>query len=782
MTESPSDKGAQLKRAALDYHEYPTPGKMAIAATKPLSNQRDLALAYSPGVAAPCEEIVADPANAFRYTGRGNLVAVITNGTAVLGLGDIGPLAAKPVMEGKAVLFKKFAGIDVFDIEINEKDPDRLVDIIAALEPTFGGVNLEDIKAPDCFYVERKLRERMKIPVFHDDQHGTAIVVGAAILNGLKVVGKDLKQVKLVTSGAGAAALACLNLLVKLGLPREHIWVTDLAGVVYEGRTELMDPDKAQFAQKTEARTLAEVIAGADVFLGLSAGGVLKPEMVARMAPRPLILALANPTPEILPEQVRAVRDDAVMATGRSDYPNQVNNVLCFPYIFRGALDCGATTITDEMEIAAVHAIAELAQAEQSEVVAQAYAGEKLAFGPEYLIPKPFDPRLMMRIAPAVAQAAARSGVATRPIADLDAYRERLQSFVFASGTLMKPVYAIAKQARYKSIAYAEGEEERVLRAAQVVVDEGLARPVLIGRPAVIAQRIAKFGLRLKEGQDYDVVNVEHDHRYRTFWQEYHQLMERRGVTEQLAKIEMRRRLTLIGAMLLRHGDVHGLICGTWGTAAMHLNYIDQVIGKRPTAHTYAAMNAILLPGRQVFLVDTHINYDPSAEQLAEITQMAARKIMRFGITPKAALLSHSNFGSSDHPSAVKMRQVLALLREQAPWLEVDGEMHGDVALDAQMRQAIMPRSTLSGAANLLVCPNIDAANIAYNLLKTAAGGNIAIGPMLLGVAKPVHILTASATVRRIVNMTALTVAEANVGPRAVGAQGSEEADGARVG
>ncbi|MGQ9725043.1 MAG: NADP-dependent malic enzyme [Tepidimonas sp.] len=768
MAESALDKREELKRAALDYHEHPTPGKLAIASTKPLSNQRDLALAYSPGVAAACEEIVADPVNAFRYTGRGNLVAVITNGSAVLGLGDIGPLAAKPVMEGKAVLFKKFAGIDVFDIEINEKDPDRLVDIIAALEPTFGGVNLEDIKAPDCFYVERKLRERMKIPVFHDDQHGTAIVVGAALLNGLKVVGKRIEQIKLVTSGAGAAALACLQLLVKLGLPRQNIWVTDLAGVVYEGRAELMDPDKAVFAQKTDARTLAEVIVGADVFLGLSAGGVLKPEMVARMAARPIIFALANPTPEILPEQVRAVRDDAVMATGRSDYPNQVNNVLCFPYIFRGALDAGACTITDEMEIAAVNAIAELAQAEQSEVVAAAYAGENLAFGPEYLIPKPFDPRLMIRIAPAVAEAAMRSGVAQRPIADLDAYRERLQNFVFASGTLMKPVYAIAKRAVHKRVAYAEGEEERVLRAAQVVVDEGLARPTLIGRPAIIAQRIEKFGLRLREGADYDVVNVERDHRYRTFWQEYHRLMERRGVTEQIAKIEMRRRLTLIGAMLLRHGDVHGLICGTWGTSAMHLNYIDQVIGKRPGVHAYAAMNAILLPGRQVFLVDTHINYDPSAEQLAEITQMAARKIMRFGITPKAALLSHSNFGSSDQPSAVKMRQVLALLREQAPWLEVDGEMHGDVALDAEMRRAIMPRSTLGGEANLLVCPNIDAANIAYNLLKTAAGGNIAIGPMLLGVAKPVHILTASTTVRRIVNMTALTVAEANVGPRAV--------------
>ncbi len=767
MSQKQEDKRAELRRAALEYHEFPTPGKIAIAATKQLTNQRDLALAYSPGVAAPCEEIVADPNAAFKYTSRGNLVAVITNGTAVLGLGDIGPLAAKPVMEGKGVLFKKFAGIDVFDIEINEKDPNKLVEIIAALEPTFGGVNLEDIKAPDCFYVERKLRERMKIPVFHDDQHGTAIVVGAALLNGLKVVGKDIKQVKLVTSGAGAAALACLGLLVKLGLPRENIYVTDLAGVVYEGRTELMDEDKIQFAQKTDARTLREVIDGADIFLGLSAGGVLKPDMVAKMAANPLIFALANPTPEILPEEVQAVRSDAIMATGRTDYPNQVNNVLCFPYIFRGALDAGASTITDEMEIAAVRAIADLAQAEQSEVVAAAYAGEKLAFGPEYLIPKPFDPRLMMKIAPAVAQAAAESGVAQRPVADLEAYREKLQSFVVASGTMMKPVYAAAKKAVAKRIAYAEGEEERVLRACQVVVDENLARPTLIGRPAVIAQRIAKFGLRLKEELDYDVVNVENDHRYRELWQAYHQLMERKGVTEQLAKIELRRRLSLIGAMLLRRGDVDGLICGTWGTNPMHLTYIDQVIGKRPGAHCYAAMNALMLPGRQVFLVDTHVNYDPTAEQLAEITMMAARKMMRFGLTPKAALLSHSNFGSSDQPSAVKMRQTLALLKEKAPWLEVDGEMHGDVALDADSRKRLMPRSDLVGDANLLVLPNIDAANIAYNLLKSAAGGGIAVGPMLLGVAKPVHILTASATVRRIVNMTALTVAEANAGPRA---------------
>ena len=766
MTQNKSandSKNAELRRAALDYHEFPTPGKIAVAATKQLTNQRDLALAYSPGVAAPCEEIVADPANAFRYTSRGNLVGVITNGTAVLGLGDIGPLASKPVMEGKGVLFKKFAGIDVFDIEINERDPAKLVEIIASLEPTFGGINLEDIKAPDCFYVERKLRERMKIPVFHDDQHGTAIVVGAAFLNGLKVLGKDIKQVKLVTSGAGAAALACLNLLVKLGLPREHIWVTDLGGLVYEGRTELMDEDKAQFTQKTDLRTLSDVIQGADVFLGLSAAGVLKPAMVAGMNERPLIFALANPTPEILPEEVRTVRDDAVMATGRTDYPNQVNNVLCFPYIFRGALDAGASTITDEMEVAAVHAIAELAQAEQSEVVAAAYIGEQLTFGPEYLIPKPFDPRLMIKIAPAVAQAAMDSGVATRPIADMAAYMERLQSFVFASGTLMKPIYAAAKAAQIKRVAYAEGEEERVLRACQVVSDEGLARPTLIGRPAVIVQRIQKFGLRLKEGVDYDVVNVEQDDRYHAFWQQYHRKTARHGVTQQLAKIEMRRRLTLIGSMLLENGDVDGLICGTWGSTLNHLDYIDPVIGKRDGATTYACMNGLMLPGRQVFLVDTHVNYDPSAEALTEITLAAAEEMRRFGITPKVALLSHSNFGSSNQPSAIKMRQTLALLRDQAPWLEVDGEMHGDVALDAAARDKLMPDSLLRGEANLLVLPNIDAANIAYNLLKTTSGGGIAIGPVLLGARKPVHILTPSTTVRRIVNMTALTVADANV-------------------
>ncbi|WP_374588316.1 NADP-dependent malic enzyme [Ideonella dechloratans] len=756
------ERQAQLRRAALEYHEFPTPGKVAISATKQLINQRDLALAYSPGVAAACEEIVEDPANAFRYTSRGNLVAVVSNGTAVLGLGNIGPLASKPVMEGKGVLFKKFAGIDVFDLEVAENDLDKLVDVIAALEPTFGGINLEDIKAPDCFYVERKLRERLSIPVFHDDQHGTAIVVGAALLNGLKVVGKDIKQVKLVSSGAGAAALACLNLLVKLGLPRENIWVTDLAGVVYEGRTELMDPDKALFAQKTEQRSLREAIAGADIFLGLSAGGVLKPDMVATMAAKPLIFALANPTPEIMPEEVKAVRDDAIMATGRTDFPNQVNNVLCFPYIFRGALDCGARTINDEMEIAAVRAIAELARAEQSDVVASAYAGATLSFGPEYLIPKPFDPRLMIQIAPAVAEAAMASGVATRPIADMTAYREKLQNFVYASGTMMKPIFSVAKKAKARRVAYAEGEDRRVLRAVQVVADEGLARPVLVGRASIIRARVEKLGLRLEEGRDYEIVNIDDDRRYRDFWQTYHQMMERKGVTEQLAKIEMRRRLTLISSMLLHKGEVDGMICGTWGTTAMHLAHIESVIGRRAGVQNFACMNGLVLPNRQIFLVDTHVNYDPTAEQLAEITILAAEEMLRFGIQPKAALLSHSSFGSSNQPSAVKMRQTLALVQQQAPWLEIDGEMHGDAALDAEYRAELMPRSSLKGEANLLVLPNIDAANISYNLLKTAAGGGIAIGPVLLGAAKPVHILTPSATVRRIVNMTALTVADAN--------------------
>ncbi|MGE8626662.1 NADP-dependent malic enzyme [Achromobacter denitrificans] len=754
------------RQAALDYHEYPTPGKISVMASKPLVNQRDLALAYSPGVAAACEEIVADPANVFRYTARGNLVGVITNGTAVLGLGNIGALASKPVMEGKAVLFKKFAGLDVFDIEINETDPDKLVEIIAGLEATFGGINLEDIKAPECFIVERKLRERMKIPVFHDDQHGTAITVSAAFINGLKVVGKDIKKVKVVTSGAGAAALACLDLMVDLGLPLENVWVTDIEGVVYEGRTVLMDPDKARFAQKTEARKLAEVIDGADVFLGLSAGGVLKPEMVAAMGPRPLILALANPTPEILPEVAHGVRDDVVMATGRSDYPNQVNNVLCFPYIFRGALDVGATTITREMEKAAVYAIAQLAEEEQNEVVAAAYGTYDISFGAEYLIPKPFDPRLIVRIAPAVAKAAMEDGVATRPLADLEAYEEQLQQFVYHSGAFMKPLFSAAKRivrdGGKARIVFTEGEDERVLRAVQVVVDEGLARPILVGRPAVLLSRIEKFGLRLRLGEDVEVTNPEYDERFHQYWTTYWELMCRRGITKEMARVEMRRRLTLIGAMMVRLGDADGMVCGTVGAYHDHLRFVDEVIGRRPGHNVYAAMNILLLNERTVVLVDTHVNDEPSAEQIAEFTVAAANEMRRMYLAPKVALLSRSNFGSGSSASGAKMRRALELVREIAPDLEIDGEMHGDCALDEALRMRILPSSSLKGEANLLVCPNVDSGNIAYNLLKTAAGSNVAVGPFLLGANAPVHILTSSSTVRRIINMAAMTVLDAN--------------------
>ena len=752
----------KLRTAALEYHEFPTPGKISVTPTKQMSNQHDLALAYSPGVAVACEEIVSDPVNSFRYTSRGNLVGVVSNGSAVLGLGNIGALASKPVMEGKGVLFKKFAGIDVFDIELDESDPDRLVEIIAALEPTFGGINLEDIKAPECFYIERKLRERMKIPVFHDDQHGTAIVVASGILNGLEVVGKKLNEVKLVTSGAGAAALACLKLLVKMGLPRENIWATDLAGVVYKGRQEMMDEDKVEFAQETPLRTLSQVIEGADVFLGLSAAGVLKPEMVKKMATNPIIFALANPTPEILPEEAKAVRPDAILATGRTDYPNQVNNVLCFPYIFRGALDCGATTITDEMEIAAVKALADLAKAEQDESVAVAYAGVTLKFGPEYLIPKPFDNRLMVRIASAVAKAAQESGVASRPITDMQAYIEKLQQFVYQSGSFMKPIFARARNAVNKRIVYAEGEEERVLRAVQIVVDEKLARPILVGRPAIIAQRIERFGLRIKEGADYDVVNTDYDSRYNDFWSTYHRMAERKGVTEQTAKIEMRRRLTLIGAMMVAKGEADGLICGTWNVYSTHLHYIDQVIGHTTGCKVYGAMHAILLPDRQFFVVDTHVNNDPTAPELAEITIMAAKEMRRFGLEPKVALLSHSNFGDSNAASAVKMRDTLSILKQRAPELEVDGEMHGDLVFDEALRTRIMPRTTLSGQANLLVMPNIDAANISYNLLRASTRQSVVVGPILLGVDKPVSILTPSSTIRRIVNMTAYTAVKAN--------------------
>jgi len=755
----------QLKQNALEYHRLPRPGKISILPTKQLTNQRDLGLAYTPGVAAACEEIVRDPAQAMRLTSRANLIAVITNGTAVLGLGAIGPLAAKPVMEGKSVLFKKFAGIDCFDIEVNERDPDKLVEIIASLEPTFGGINLEDIKAPECFIVERKLRARMKIPVFHDDQHGTAITVGAAVLNGLKVVGKDLAQVKLVASGAGAAALACLDLLVKMGMPVGNITVTDIKGVVYRGRKEEMDPDKERYAKDTRARKLDEVIGGADVFLGLSAGGVLKPEMVKKMAARPLILALANPEPEIRPELAKAARPDCVIATGGSDYPNQVNNVLCFPFIFRGALDVGATTINSEMELAAVRAIAELAQAETSEQVALAYNIESISFGPEYLIPRPFDPRLIARIAPAVAKAAMDSGVATRPIADLDAYRESLSQFVYHSGLIMKPLFAAAK-ASPKRVVYAEGEDERVLRAVQIVVDEGLARPMLIGRPQVLEQRIERLGLRIKVGREFHLVNPELDPRYRDYWSTYHRLVERKGVSPEYAKLEMRRRNTLIGAMLMVKGEADGMLCGTFGTHALHLQYIDQVIGLQPGVRHYAAMNALLLPNRTVFICDTYVTPDPDAEHVAEMTILAAEEVRRFGIVPKVALLSASNFGSLDLPSSRKMQRALALLQKRAPQLEVEGEMHGDAALSEEIRLKVFPNSRFKGQANLLIMPTLDAANIAFNLLKTAAGDGVTVGPILLGAARAAHILTPSATVRRIVNMTALTVVDVNA-PRA---------------
>ncbi len=752
-----------LRKAALDYHREPRPGKIAIAPTKGLINQRDLALAYSPGVAAACEEIVRDPAEARNLTSRGNLIGVVTNGTAVLGLGAIGPLAAKPVMEGKSVLFKKFAGIDCFDIEINELDPDRLVEIIASLEPTFGGINLEDIKAPECFYVEKKLRERLKIPVFHDDQHGTAIIVAAAILNGLRVVGKELGNVKLVASGAGAAALSCLDLLVSMGLPMGNVWVTDIAGVVYEGRKEEMDANKERYARTTNARKLAEVIEGADIFLGLSAGGVLKPEMVKRMAAKPLVLALANPVPEIMPDVAKAARPDAIIATGRSDYPNQVNNALCFPFIFRGALDVGATTINEPMKLAAVRAIADLAQAEQSEVVTAAYGQPNLQFGPEYLIPKPFDPRLISTIAPAVAKAAMESGVATRPVADMEAYRDTLAQFVYTSGLVMRPIFSAAKTASPTRIVYAEGEDERVLRAVQVVVDEGLAKPVIIGRPDVIERRIERYGLRIRPGVDFDLVNLQSDPRYRQYHEEYFRLTQRRGVSPQYAKLEMRRRATLIGAMMIHFGDADGLVCGTFGAHDLHLHYIDQVIGRAPGVRDYYALNVVMLPKRTLFIGDTYVHYDPTAEQIAEMAALAADQVRQFGITPKAALVSHSSFGSSDSPTAVKMRQALMLIEQHDPDLEVEGEMHGDAAISEEVRQAIFPNSRLKGEANLLLMPTLDAANISFNLLKTASGDGVTIGPILLGAAKPVHILTPSVTVRRIVNMTALTVMNASV-------------------
>ena len=720
----------QLRHAALQYHRLPTPGKIAVTPSKPMLTQRDLALAYSPGVAAACEAIVADAEEARNLTARGNLVAVVTNGTAVLGLGAIGPLAAKPVMEGKGVLFKKFAGIDVFDIEIDERDPDKLVEIIAALEPSFGGINLEDIKAPECFYIERKLRERMQIPVFHDDQHGTAIIVGAALLNGLKVVGKDIEKIKLVVSGAGAAALACLDMLVSLGVRLENIVVTDIKGVVYKGRTEEMDDNKARYAVETPARTLGEVIGGADVFLGLSAGGVLKPAMVKLMADKPLIFALANPTPEILPEEARAARPDVIVATGRSDYPNQVNNALCFPYIFRGALDVGASTINEAMKLAAVKAIAGLAQAEQSDAVAAVYGEESQRFGPEYLIPKPFDPRLITRIAPAVAQAAMDSGIAKRPLPDMAAYRERLSHFIHESGWLMKPVLDYAKN-HPKRLVYAEGEDDRVLHAVQAVVDEGLAHPILIGRPAMVAQRILKLGLRIRAGEHFVLVNPE----------------------------GLARHNTLIGASMVNAGEADALLCGMVSMPQEHLRFIDGEIGLHSDASVFATLNILPLPNHTLFICDTHINLDPSAEQIAEITLLAVAEMHRFGITPKVALLSHSNFGGFDDASARKMRHANELLKQKAPGLEVDGEMHADTAVSEALRMQLFPNSRLHGPANLLIMPNLDAANISFNLLKMIAGDGITIGPVLLGAAKSVHIMTPSATVRRIVEMSALAVA-----------------------
>jgi malate dehydrogenase (oxaloacetate-decarboxylating)(NADP+) len=749
-----------LRKSALDYHRLPTPGKISVVPTKGLINQRDLALAYSPGVAAACEEIVSDPGTARNFTSRGNLIGVITNGTAVLGLGPIGPLAAKPVMEGKGVLFKKFAGIDVFDIEINERDPDKLVEIIASLEPTFGGINLEDIKAPECFYIEKQLRSRLKIPVFHDDQHGTAIIVGAAVLNGLKVVGKDIKSVKLVCSGAGAAALACLDLLVSLGLPMENIWVSDIKGVVYQGRKEEMDDNKARYAKDTKARTLGDIIPGADIFLGLSAARVLKPEMVEQMAPKPLILALANPEPEILPDEAKAVRPDAVIATGRSDYPNQVNNVLCFPFIFRGALDVGATTITEQMKLAAVRAIAELAQAEQSDIVAIAYGEQELSFGPEYLIPKPFDPRLIVKIAPAVAKAAVESGVATRPIQDYAAYHEQLSQFVYHSGLIMKPVFTAAKK-NPSRVVFCEGEDERVLRAVQVVVDEGLAKPILIARPEVLNPRIEKYGLRIRPGRDFEIVNPNSDPRFRDYWQEYYALVQRKGVSVEYAKREVTRRTTLIGALMVRRGDADAMLCGTIAQHSLHLGYVANVIGLRKGANQFAAMNMLILPRRTLFICDTYVNVDPSAEQIAEITMLAADEVQRFGITPKVALLSHSNFGSARTDSAVKMSKARDLLEQRAPHLEIEGEMHGDAALDEKIRMQIFPNSRLKGEANLLIMPTLDAANIAFNLLKITTGEGITVGPMLLGAARPVHVLTPTATVRRLVNMAALASVDA---------------------
>ena len=750
----------ELKAAALEYHEYPRPGKISVVPTKGLTNQRDLALAYSPGVAYACKAIEADPSMAAKYTSRANLVGVITNGTAVLGLGNIGPLAAKPVMEGKACLFKKFAGIDVFDIELAETDPDKLVDIIAALAPTLGGINLEDIKAPECFYIERKLKEKLSIPVFHDDQHGTAIIVGAAIINGLKVVGKRLDQVRLVCSGAGAAAIACLNLLTTLGVKKENIIVCDSKGVISISRSGTLNENKAIYASDTPFVSIDEAMRGADIFLGLSGPGTIKKEWVAEMADKPLILALANPTPEIMPEEIKSVRPDAVIATGRSDYPNQVNNVLCFPFIFRGALDVGATKITEEMKLACVYAIAELAQAERSDIVATAYGGQELNFGPDYIIPTPFDPRLITLIAPAVAQAAMDSGVATLPIEDMSAYREKISNFVYQTGFVMKPVFEAAK-ADLKKVIYAEGEDERVLQAVQVLTDEKLCLPVLIGRPDVIDSRIERAGLRIKAGQHFQVVNPENDERFKETWQEYYQIMRRKGVSPDDAKAAVRSSSTLIGAMLVRRGDADALICGAIGRYKDHLKHVNNVIGKRDDASIFAAMNLLPMQNRTLFISDTYVNYNPSAEEIAEITLMAADEVKRFGLIPKVALISHSNFGTENHLSATKMSDALDIIEKLAPDLEIDGEMHGDAALNEIIRQRTHPDSKLKGEANLLIMPSVEAANISYNLLKMVSSDGITVGPILLGAKKAAHIVTPTVTVRRIINMTALAAVDA---------------------
>jgi malate dehydrogenase (oxaloacetate-decarboxylating)(NADP+) len=758
----------ELKQAALEYHRKEPAGKIKVTPTKPVVTQRELSLAYSPGVAAACEEIVRDPHEVASLTTRGNLVAVITNGTAVLGLGNIGPLAAKPVMEGKGMLFQKFAGIDVFDIEISENDPDKLVDIIASLEPTFGGINLEDIKAPECFEVERKLRSRMKIPVFHDDQHGTAIIVGAAVLNALRVAGKEIGSIRLVSTGAGAAGIACLDMLVSLGLRRENIWVSDRLGVIYKGRGEDMDENKTRYARDTKARTLDEIIDGADVFLGLSAAGVLKPPMVAKMAERPIILALANPTPEILPEEAKAVRPDCIIATGRSDYPNQVNNALCFPYIFRGALDVGATAINEPMKIACVHAIAELARREASDVAARAYGGQMPSFGPDYLIPQPFDPRLLVDLAPAVAKAAMESGVATRPIDDLRAYCEKLNAFVFRTTLLMKPVFARAKSDP-KRVAYAEGEEETVLRAVQHVVDEGIALPILIGRPAVIEHRIQRLSLRLRAGVDFELCNIESDPRFKDYWLLYHELMERRGVTPDSAKAIVRSRATVIAALMVRRGEADAMICGIVGRYQKKLGYLRGILPMDEGVHHFAAMTAVFNDKGVYFFVDTHVCAEPDAERLAEAAQQAVIRLKLFGITPKVAILSHSNFGSHDDASAAKMRRVVEILRERLPKVEIEGEMHADAALNEEVRLRLFPSSRLRGSANLFVCPNMDAANIAFNITRAMTDG-VVLGPILMGSSRPAHVLTSAATVRRVFNMTAIACVEAQIREQATSA------------